>query len=360
MILKKFVLIIFTVFSIYATTHAQVEDSSKSDFNWIAYPYVFYTPETNLAFGAGGIFYFYLSPEYKSKASTVTPSFYYSINSQYEIVIMPDLYFGKNEYHITSDFRFGRFIDKYYGIGNNTPEIENPDYLLSSLKFKMDAEIKMLNSFDLGLIYEFRYVDIIDTKTNPYIEDSFGSGGGHNSGLGLVISYDSRDNQFYPKAGGWYKLRSVFNMAAIGSTYDFNSFEMDARRYIALHNNHILAFQLYMVSKRGNPPFYELAPLGGEVIMRGYFKGRYRDKNLAAGQMEYRTRFGWRKLGLVVFLGVGDVVSEYSHFKLTQVKYSYGAGLRFRLDDEEKIDVRMDIGFGSNTDGVYFSIQQAF
>jgi outer membrane protein assembly factor BamA len=149
-------------------------------------------------------------------------------------------------------------------------------------------------------------------------------------------------------------------MEAIGSNYDFNSFELDARRYIALHNNHILAFQLYMVSKRGNPPFYEMAPLGGEIIMRGYYKGRYRDNNLLTGQVEYRTRFGWRRLGLVLFLGAGDVSSEYTHFKLTELKYSYGAGLRFRLDEKEKIDIRMDIGFGSNTDGVYFSIQQAF
>jgi hypothetical protein len=120
---------------------AQEEDSTDNGFNWMAYPYIFYTPETDLAFGAGGILYFYLTPEYKSKASTITPSFYYSINNQYEIVIMPDLYFGKNEYHIMSDFRFGKFIDKYYGIGNNTPEIENPDYLLYSFKFKIDSEM---------------------------------------------------------------------------------------------------------------------------------------------------------------------------------------------------------------------------
>jgi hypothetical protein len=359
MIIKKrtFFIALMLVASVIS---AQEEDSTDNGFNWMAYPYIFYTPETDLAFGAGGILYFYLTPEYKSKASTITPSFYYSINNQYEIVIMPDLYFGKNEYHIMSDFRFGKFIDKYYGIGNNTPEIENPDYLLYSFKFKIDSEIRFLNAFDLGLIYEFRNVEIIDTKENPYIDDSFGSEGGINSGLGVVISYDSRDKQFYPKQGGLYKFRSVFNMEAIGSTYDFNSIELDARKYTALHDNHILAFQLYLLSKRGNPPFYEMAPLGGEVIMRGYFRGRYRDNNLASGQVEYRTRFGWRKLGLVLFFGAGDVASEYSHYKLTELKYSYGAGLRFRLDEKEKIDVRMDVGFGNNTDGVYFSIQQAF
>lgn len=351
-------LILFLISSLMV--YSQEEDSTDKSFNWMAYPYIFYTPETNLAFGGGGILYFYLSPEYKSKASTITPSFYYSINNQYELSILPDLYFGYYEYHLASELRFGRSIDRYYGIGNSTPDIENPDYLLDAFKFKLDSEIRFLNAFDLGVIYEFRYVDIVDIRENPYIEDSYGSEGGFNSGLGIVISYDSRDNQFYPKSGGLYKFRSVYYMQAIGSTYDFNHYELDIRNYNAIHENHIIASQLYLVSKRGNPPFYEMAPLGGEIIMRGYFKGRYRDANLLAGQVEYRTRFGWRRLGLVLFLGAGDVAWDYNHFKLTELKYSYGAGLRFRLDEKEKIDVRMDIGFGNNTDGVYFSIQQAF
>jgi len=360
MIIRQNIIAIIIMMVLGSSVIAQEEDSTKNSINWMAYPYIFYTPETNLAFGGGGILYFYLTPEFDSKASTITPSFYYSVNNQYELVVMPDLYFGKNEYHIVSDLRFGRFLDKYYGIGNNTPEIPNPDYLLSAFKFKIDSEIKLFNAFDLGMIYEFRNVEILDEKDNPYIEDSYGSEGGINSGLGMVISYDSRDNQFYPHKGGLYKFRSVFNMAAIGSTYDFNSIEFDARKFIPVHDNHILAFQLLLVSKRGNPPFYELAPLGGEVIMRGYFKGRYRDKNMFAGQVEYRTRFGWRRLGLVLFLGVGDVASNYGNYKLTELKYSYGAGLRFRLDEKEKIDVRMDIGFGNDADGVYFSLQQAF
>jgi len=34
--------------------------------------------------------------------------------------------------------------------------------------------------------------------------------------------------------------------------------------------------------------------------------------------------------------------------------------LRFAFDEEEKTDLRIDIGFGRGTSGVYFAVSQAF
>jgi hypothetical protein len=43
------------------------------------------------------------------------------------------------------------------------------------------------------------------------------------------------------------------------------------------------------------------------------------------------------------------------------MKYSVGAGLRFLFNKEEKVNLRMDIGFGSDGNrGVYFGIEEAF
>ncbi len=45
------------------------------------------------------------------------------------------------------------------------------------------------------------------------------------------------------------------------------------------------------------------------MIMRGYYSGRYRDRNYAAAQIEYRKVFN-RMFGLVLFAGAGEVASE--------------------------------------------------
>jgi len=93
--------------------------------------------------------------------------------------------------------------------------------------------------------------------------------------------------------------------------------------------------------------------------MRGYFTGRYRDRHYFATQIEYRIRVWWR-FGLVGFIGMGDVANSPTKFEMTKFKFSYGLGIRFRIDEIELIDLRADIGFGKNTSGIYFSLNQAF
>lgn len=77
-------------------------------------------------------------------------------------------------------------------------------------------------------------------------------------------------------------------------------------------------------------------------------------------QIEYRQYFWWR-FGFVVFVGVGDVASDITKFKLNDLKLSYGAGLRFLFNKEEKVNLRVDLGIGlDGNSGVYFGIEEAF
>ena len=94
--------------------------------------------------------------------------------------------------------------------------------------------------------------------------------------------------------------------------------------------------------------------------MRGYFEGRYRDNVYSMLQLEYRQYFWW-KFGFVAFAGMGDVAHELLSFKLKNFKYSYGLGLRFLFNKEEKVNLRMDIGIGQDgNSGIYFGIEEAF
>ncbi len=117
--------------------------------------------------------------------------------------------------------------------------------------------------------------------------------------------------------------------------------------------------QLYSAITTGVTPFYSMPTMGGAWMMRGYYNGRYRDKTFSTAQIEFRDEFFW-KLGFVLFAGVGDVGSSLGTYKLTQLKYSYVFGLRYMLDTEEKINIRFDMGFGNNTSGIYFGIEEAF
>jgi hypothetical protein len=100
--------------------------------------------------------------------------------------------------------------------------------------------------------------------------------------------------------------------------------------------------------------------LGGDAIMRGYYLGRYRDRNLVCCQVEYRVvPVVWR-LGVVGFLGFGDVADRIKNLRFGDFKYSYGFGLRYIFNREQKFNMRLDFGFGKGTSGIYITGSEAF
>jgi hypothetical protein len=66
-------------------------DIFKASVN--AYPYVFYTPETEFAFGGGGILAFYTARDSILNPSSVTLSGYYSTNKSYSIYLKSNFFF---------------------------------------------------------------------------------------------------------------------------------------------------------------------------------------------------------------------------------------------------------------------------
>lgn len=329
------------------------------------FPYIYYTPETALAIGVGGITTFYTSQHELLRPSKITLSGYYSTRKQYKFTLAPEVYMARNRLFLSTNINFGKFVDKFWGIGNDTPEIENEDYDSRAwgilLNFQFPPLLKFLPQNKSGIIYDYYKYSIIDARDNPFLQQDHltGSKGGISSGLGLSFVWDTRDQIFYPTKGGYYQGKAIFYMKAIGSSFDFNSYELDLRQYIGLNQRNIIALQVFANFVRGNPPFYELSLLGGSHIMRGYFQGRYRDKNFLAGQMEYRRHLWWR-LGMVAFAGLGDVEKEMRDFRITDAKVSTGLGLRFLFDEAQKVNIRMDIGFGRDSSGIYFSVEEAF
>ena len=186
-----------------------------------------------------------------------------------------------------------------------------------------------------------------------------GSEGGASSGFGLIYVIDSRDNINSPSQGVYYQLRAVFHSRAFGGRYDFNDYRVDLRGYYPVFGDNTLGAQIYGNFVRGFPPFYELARMGGSERMRGYYEGRFRDRNYVAVQAEFR-RMIWLRVGVVAFVGAGEVKDQIGLFRLQDLKPSYGFGIRYVIDLKEKISVRADIAWGQDTNGIYFSINQAF
>jgi len=212
-----------------------------------------------------------------------------------------------------------------------------------------------------GLQYELEHNDIIKVEEDGELVrgEILGTGGGTASGLGFIINRDARNNIFFPSAGDFCELSATLFRNGLGGSYDFTRYRFDIRKYFPLFSSHVLAFQGYFNMIVGNPPFQMLSLIGGQNWMRGYYRGRFRDKNMVIFQMEYRLPV-FRKLGMVGFLGFGDVADKIGNFVLNDFKYSAGFGFRYLLSPEEKINVRFDFGFCKESFGVYIAVSEAF
>jgi hypothetical protein len=331
-----------------------------------AYPYVYYTPETQLAFGVGGIMTFYAGRDTSLRPSSVSLSGYYTSNDQWKIGVVPKVFYSGNERYASLPASFGHYQSKFWGIGNDTPDISDAAYLedVADVRFELQWP-PLLPIFDRsGAIYHFASNKILDVGSNPNLQqgDSLETEGGILSGVGLTFVADSRNETFYPTGGRFYTISAIFYPELLGSDFEFTHLTLDFRHFLPAWGKWgAVAIQAYGEFVIGSPPFYKYPALGGSNRMRGYFYGRFRDKAYVTAQVEYRRHI-WRKIGGILFLGLGQVGPAIADYELASFHVSSGFGLRYLFNAEEHVNIRVDFGFGGDdaTTGVYFGVEEAF
>jgi hypothetical protein len=324
-------------------------------------PFVVYSPETSWMFGVGGAGYFRSSRDTTVKPSTYGASFQASINGQY--IIDPDirLYLDEGRTFLWGRFRFVKSFEKYYGIGNETPEIVDPLYEMRRVQIRIESLRLVPGALWFGPVGEAAWEEMSDPRSNPMLlaGEAPGQDLTRTIGLGLVTGYDGRDNVYFPTGGSLGKLSYITYLEWLGSEAKFNWFEADLRHYVGLGPDRVLAFQLYGEFTSGEVPFFRLPALGGHERMRGYFRGRYRDYTSFAAQAEFRSELFWR-IGAVAFVGAGEVAPTAWKLSLPGFHYSAGLGLRYLVDVEAKLHVRADYGIGEGSYGIYLTVEEAF
>lgn len=339
-----------------------VADTGQFKSELSAYPYVYYTPETKFAFGVGGIFIFYTKKEENLSPSKITLGGYYSTTGQYKITLNNVFYFNQDNMYLSMPIEYGYFVDRFWGVGNNTPDSQTTGYTQTTFSTTLTFQIPptLFEANRTGILFDYYNTTIEDKKENELlINDAvIGSNGGSSFGIGGDLIWDSRDNIFFPNSGGYQYFKTIFH-PGLGD-FNYALFQLDVRQYYAFKKNHVIAGNFFYEGTSGDAPFNKLPALGGQNRMRGFFQGRYRDNNFMALQLEYRQYF-YKRFGFVAFGGMGDVADEIMSFRSRDLKYSYGGGLRFLFNKKQNVNLRMDFGFGSGgNSGIYFGIEEAF
>ncbi len=341
-------------------------------------PLASFSPETSLRLGTVSVFLFRPSGCTKAtQLSSIRAPISYTLNRQQKARLAYEFFMDDNEHILSGFVEWQKFPFFFYGIGSATAD-ENEEAYTSR---NIGARISYLNNvgekFFLGAQLLWVNSKTLEREPDGQLSQEgliAGSGGSVSNGLGLISRYDTRDNNLNAGSGMYLQSSLTTFPESFGSDFTFTKLELDYRKFLRPFRRHVLAVQLFMEYNWGDPPFELLALLGGDELMRGHYEGRFRDKSFWATQLEYRLPinrrgwFGegegklsfWERWGLTGFAGLGTVGPDLRGLADSELKYSMGFGVRYLVLPKERVNIRVDFGFGTQRPGFYFNVREAF
>jgi len=319
-------------------------------------------PETGFFFGALVLFTLRLYDDSVTRTSNGKFEIDYTQKNQILIESEWNLMFKEDKYILNGENSYKKFPDFFYGIGNNTLEADSELYSYNRINLYNAFLYKLYDHWFIGIQYRYDRMFNVEIEAGSMLDTGLivGANGSTTSGIGYIINWDSRDNLLNASEGSYFWYSSTFFTSGLGSSFPFTNHWIDARKYFSTVKDQVLALHLMGQFNTNDPPFNMLALMGSSRDMRGYYKGRFRDRQYITFQAEYRVPV-WKRFGFVVFGGVGDVAYSLSGFSASTLKPSVGGGLRYKLDKKENVNLRVDFGLGQNgTTGFYISFGEAF
>jgi outer membrane protein assembly factor BamA len=336
--------------------------TTKKTGSFLLFPFLLRSPETSVGFGAASAFFF----KTKEKDTLIRTSDFnlvalYTLRKQTVFVLGSSIYFPEEKAIFRLQTSYSHYPDKTWGIGNTSPGGAKEDYSIHQFYLYPQLLRKFFYDWYAGISYEYQRVgDFIYEPNGVFDQQNIpGRYGGDIAGFGFLLSYDNRNSAYSPSKGILGELNFISHRKGVGSDFNFNSLLLDVRKFFALSDDRVLAMQMILKDNKGDVPIRNLALLGGSEMMRGYYYGRYADKDMIAYQAELRQFLFWR-LGLVAFGGLGEVADKVSNFRLDGFHFAAGGGLRLMVSKKEKLNLRIDYGFGKQSGGLYVILKEAF
>jgi len=333
----------------------------KMDFSLVAGPT--YSSKTHLSLGviAAGA-YRVNRRDSLTSPSNVTLFATVSVIGYYYFGLAGNTFFERNRHRLDYDIGFKSMPTDFWGFGYHAASTNKKSSYVGKKAF---ADIRYLyqifRNTNIGATLNFNYTKAKRVKRPEY----FGSQRHEYLGLGLgaIVEYDSRDVITNPTRGVYVGANAIIQPKAFGdcghtlwkvrATVDF---------YQRLWRDAVLAIDLHGEFNSRHTPWTMYALLGSNYRMRGYYEGRFSDLNMITFQAELRQRV-WRRLGVVVWGGAGNVFHSFDTFAWRQTLPNYGLGVRWEL--KRGMNIRIDYGFGGVVNkrlinGLVISINEAF
>ncbi len=251
------------------------------------------------------------------------------------------------------------FPSNFWGIGyeNGVDDANKGTYERVKFQFKPSFLFRLSRKksvflgpvVDIEWVNSFGFTDISKLEgQDPTIA---------NYGFGFNFSYDTRDFVLNAYKGNYFRWEQMTYPGALGNKYQFSYTDLTYCAYRQIWKGGVLAMELHSLFNYGDVPWTMMAQVGVQGRMRGYYEGRYRDRNILEGQVELRQRIKGRH-GIAVWGGMANVFPGFKDIYWNQTLPNYGIGYRWEF--KERVNVRFDFGFTKNSPNFTFNINEAF
>lgn len=265
----------------------------------------------------------------------------------------------------------------YFGVGNNSPfSTEAFDdgafFLLKShVELNFDARKTVMelenSAIDGVLRLKGSYTNISDRgrDTQFILNPPPGVEGGWVNKLGTGLIYDSRDSEFSPRQGLRFETGVNISSSLMESDYSFTDGFVDARGFLPLPLDFILAQRLKYAFSSGDVPFWEMPKIGNQRSLRGYALNRFIGDQSVVYMTEVRKWFlsvldDEIRFGAHIFSDMGRVFSDDDNPRFfDDWKTTWGIGGAISAFSPDLI-VRGEVGFSDEDYRIYAGVGFAF
>lgn len=343
-------------------THPNQTAPPSSRGAFVAVP----VPMSSPAIGSGVVLMLgYITPLSKND-SLSPPSIFgvvglYTDNASRGLGGGAELYFKQDRYHVVAGYAQARLNYEFYGTGTAAGN--------SGRKFGLKQDVdtffaQATRRIGWGVCAGPRVLWGTTTLAPQNLSERFPNLPPLNvsfdlRSLGIKAERDTRTNRFYPTQGSSTQFSSDFFDSRWGSAFTFQTYRATFSAYQALSPKQVLAYNVYACMTGGRAPFFGQCIFGTDSELRGYVAGRYIDRDMAAAQMEYRLSMP-KRLGVVLFAGVGEVGPAFGEFNYSNQLPSIGVGPRFQLSTKYHVNLRADFAQGKNERTFSMGLGEAF
>lgn len=343
-----------------STLGADNQYDPQKGMNWSVLPGPFYTPELKLGLGMAVAGIYRVDPNDRTtQNSSLSFTGFVSASGALGIGLSNYTFFSDDRWRLFVDGSIAKVPTGFWGVGYDAAQDNEQKYTNNSVRLHPVFFREIIPDLYVGIGWDFSSMQA--SIEAPHPGDTFSRYNAQSSplssGATLSVNYDSRDVVTRPERGHFLKAEYTVFDPLTGSDTHFTATELQYDYYHLLNEKSVLAFDLWGRFTHGDVPWDMLSMAGDDRRLRGYYQGRYRDKNVISGQVEYRRKLNWRH-GYALWLGagaLGDKVSDMDNHPLLPT-----AGIGYRFEVKPAMNIRLDLGFGKESAGFYFQVAEAF